>query len=75
MVTSTRPLAALITASRPSRTAASEPEALSLKTLVLSHTSASTPLSPIASSSAAVEGVPSKGSSSSFQSPVWKIRP
>ena len=48
MVTSTRPSAAPITRSRPSRTVASEPEASSWKTLVESQTRASTPSSPIA---------------------------
>ena len=63
------------TSSRPWRTPSSEPDDASWKTLVESQTKASTPASPIARSSASVEGSPSCGVSSSFQSPVWKTRP
>ena len=61
MVTSTRPSASPITRSSPSRTAASEPEASSWKTLVESQTRASTPSSPIARSSASVRRVAELG--------------
>jgi hypothetical protein len=67
--------AAPTAASRPSRTPPSVPDACALKALVESQTSTSTPSSPTAVSAAALDGVPMTGSSSSFQSPVWKTRP
>ena len=48
VVTSTRPLASATLAQQPAWTLSSEPDGLSWKTLVESHTSASTPSSPIA---------------------------
>jgi hypothetical protein len=43
--------------------------------LVESQTSARTPSSPIERRVCVLDGSPSTGVSSSFQSPVWKIRP
>jgi hypothetical protein len=74
-VTITRPLALLITSISPENTSLSEPEASLLKMLVESQTSARIPSSPIAASSAGLDGWPMTGAASSFQSPVWKIRP
>ena len=75
VTTTRRPFSPATVSSKPSRTAPSDPEALALNTLVESHTSASTPASPIAVSSAGVAGTPTCGASSSFQSPVWNTRP
>src|SRR3546814_7384553 len=61
--------------SRSARTSLSDPDASGLKTLVESPITASTPSAPMAVNSAAVEGDPSTGSSSSFQSPVWNPLP
>ena len=75
VVTTTRPRALATVSASPLRTLASEPDASVLKMLVESHTSTSTPLSPIALSSSADAGLPMIGVASSFQSPVWNTRP
>ena len=76
VVTSTRLPECFWTSSRrPLNTAPSEPLGEGLNTLVLSQTSARTPSSPISVNSSSVAGSPIMGSSSSFQSPVWKIFP
>jgi len=75
VVTSTRPLAFFTCARRPSCTPSSDPDGLSWKTLVESHTNASTPSSPIMVSVSVLGASPSTGVSSIFQSPVWKTLP
>jgi hypothetical protein len=75
VVTITLPFAAPTASSSPSYNPPSVPDASALKALVESQTRTSTPSSPIAVSAAALDGVPSTGSASSFQSPVWKTRP
>ncbi len=64
VVTSTLPFAAATTSSSPPRTVASEPEGSALKTLVESHTIASTPSSPIAFSASSLVGAPICGAAS-----------
>ena len=75
VVTSTRPRASPTIRARSARTPPSLPDSVGLNALVESQTSASTPSSPIAVSASALAGVPITGSTSSFQSPVWKMRP
>src|SRR3546814_694514 len=58
VVTSTRFFAPVITSSKPAWTSPSDPLSSGLKTLVLSHTSASTPSSPIAVRCSGVDGSP-----------------
>ena len=61
--------------SRLARTVDSEPASPSTKTLVLSHTMASAPSSPMRRSTASSVTSPNSGSGSIFQSPVWNTVP
>ena len=74
-VTATRPCRLRISAAIERRTSLSEPECPSTNALVLSHTIASTPASPSASSAASSVGGPTIGLASSFQSPVCSTTP